>query len=222
MVVSMNLVGLNICKSEIGNLIDNIERLFPHLDNPTKEYYRVLAKQILFFKFIFDSYPDTYPAKVIISDFFNFMLDDINESTRYLYLNERSIIENYIRLILKDEAYSTHITFQSFIDLKRENASILSDAEYSKIMNEYKISCSYIHGGHKLTNHLVDNFEDCLNGISTISLRSKRNRINQTTDLFKILNKLFICNNREVVDNSFHRNREALKYLLGNQYSVLF
>ncbi|MGE1235604.1 hypothetical protein [Bacillus altitudinis] len=218
----MNLVGVNICKNEINNLIEDIERNFPDVDVQAKEYYRVIAKQILFFKHIFNTYPHTYPAKVIISDFFNFLLDDINESTRYLYLNERSIIENYIRLILKDDAHTTHITFQAFDDLKNRNTLILSDAEYGKIKNEYRIACSYIHGGHKLTNHLVDNFEDCLNGISTISQRSKRSRINQTLDLFKILNKLFIHNNREVVDNSFHRNKEALKYLLGKQYSAFF
>lgn len=219
--MNMNLVGLKICKSEIKNLIEDIERVFPQLDNQSKEYYRVIAKQILFFKFIFNTYSETYAAKVIISDFFNFMLDDIKDSTRYLYLNERSIIENYIRLILKDESYNTHITNQSFIDLKRENESILSDAEYGKIKNEYKISCSYIHGGYNLSNHLVDNFEDCLNGISTISQRSKRSRINQTLDLFKILNKLFIHNNKEVIETSFHRNKEALKYLLGSQYSYI-
>ncbi|MHA6168228.1 hypothetical protein [Bacillus mojavensis] len=217
----MDLIGLHICKKEINGLITNIDGQFPSLDNQAKEYYRVIAKQILFFKYILNAYPHTYAAKVIISDFFNFILDDINESTRYLYLNERSIIENYIRLILKDDAYTTHITSQSFIDLKEQNMSILNEAEYGKIMNEYKISCSFIHGGYKLTDHLVDNFEDCLNGISRISQRTKRNRINQTLDLFKILNKLFILNNKEVVDNSFHRNKPALKYLLGKQYALI-
>ncbi|BCC45898.1 hypothetical protein BCJMU02_1207 [Bacillus cereus] len=98
---------------------------------------------------------------------------------------------------------------------------ILKEDEYSKIMNEYKISCSYIHGGYKLANHLVDNFEECISGINVITQRSKVSRMRQTLDLFKILNKLFIINNLEVVDNSFHRNKYALRYLLGKQYSLL-
>ncbi|TYS86221.1 hypothetical protein [Rossellomorea aquimaris] len=217
----MNEIGLRICKEEINNLINNIERQFSPIDSQTVEYYRMIAKQTLFLKHILNTYPQTYFAKVLISDFFNFILNDINESTRYLYLNERSIIENYIRLILKKDEYITHITSQSFLDLKDQNKLILKEAEYSKIMNEYKISCSYIHGGYKLTDHLVDNFEDCVNGVDIITKRNKKNRINQTLDLFKILNKLFVINNIEVVDNSFHRNKYALKYLLGKQYGLL-
>jgi hypothetical protein len=217
----MDLIGLNICKEEIKDLITNIEEKFSPIDKQTLEYYRMIAKQILFLKHVLNTYPQTYFAKVLISDFFNFILNDLHESTRYLYLNERSIIENYVRLIVKKDEYITHINQQSFIDLRDQNKLILKEEEYGKIMNEYKISCSYIHGGYKLTDHLVDNFEDCVNGISIISQRSKRNRINQTLGLFKILNKLFIINNKEVVDNSFHRNKYALKYLLGKQYSLL-
>jgi len=221
MVIVMNDVGLKICKEEINGFITYIEQQFSPLDNQTAEYYRVIAKQALFFKHILNAYPQTYFVKVLISDFFNFILDDINEATRYLYLNERSIIENYIRLILKKDEYITHITSQSFKDLKEQNKLILKEDEYSKIMNEYKISCSYIHGGYKLANHLVDNFEECISGINVITQRSKVSRMRQTLDLFKILNKLFIINNLEVVDNSFHRNKYALRYLLGKQYSLL-
>ncbi|QUG42635.1 hypothetical protein KD050_05005 [Psychrobacillus sp. INOP01] len=216
----MNEVGLKICKEEINDLITYIEQL-SQLDKKTIEYYRVIAKQTLFFKHILNAYPQTYFVEVLISDFFNFILNDINESTRYLYLNERSIIENYIRLILKKDEYISHITSQSFVDLKEQNRLVLNESEYSKIMNEYKISCSYIHGGNILANHLVANFEECVNGVNDITKRNKANRMNQTLDLFKILNKLFIINNLEVVDNSFHRNKYALNYLLGKQYSLL-
>ncbi|WP_218924519.1 hypothetical protein, partial [Bacillus cereus] len=72
-------------------------------------------------------------------------MNDIKLETRYYYLNQRSIIENYMRLILKSEQYVTHITKQSFLDLKQQNQSNLSEREYTKIVNEYKIACSYIH-----------------------------------------------------------------------------
>ncbi|MCZ2259962.1 hypothetical protein [Sporosarcina sp. G11-34] len=217
----MNKVGLEICKEEINGFISYIEQQYSSLDKQTAEYYRVIAKQTLFFKYILNAYPETYFVRVLISDFFNFILNDIDESTRYLYLNERSIIENYIRLILKNDEYITHITSQSFKDLKEQNKLTLNDAEFGKIMNEYKISCSYIHGGYNLENHLVDNFEECVHGVNIISNRNKKNRMRQTLELFKILNKLFIINNTEVVDNSFHRNKYALNYLLGKQYSLL-
>ncbi|MGR9527403.1 hypothetical protein ACSS31_27350 (plasmid) [Priestia megaterium] len=148
----MNYVEVKICKEEINNLIKYIEDYAikskgSTIDNKTKDFYRVISKQIIFFKKVLNAYPKTYFIKVIISDFLSLILNDIKLETRYYYLNQRSIIENYMRLILKDDQYVTHITRQSFLDLKQKNQSNLSEKEYTKIMNEYKIACSYIHGG---------------------------------------------------------------------------
>jgi hypothetical protein len=219
----MNFVDVNIRKDEINNLIRYIEDYAiksrgSAIDNRTKEFYRIIAKQIIFFKYILNAYPKTYFIKVIISDLLSLILNDIKLETRYYYLNQRSIIENYMRLILKDEQYATHITKQSFLDLKQKNELNLNDREYNKIVNEYKIACSYIHGGDFLREHLVSNFEECLISKPKISERQRKNQVTQFIDLINILNKLFLIHNTEEIDSSFHRSKVTLEYLMGKRY----
>lgn len=223
----MRYVETQICKDEINNLINYIEQYAVKskgstVDNKTKDFYRVISKQVIFFKYILSSYPKTYFIKVIISDFLSLILNDLKSEKRYYYLNQRSIIENFLRLILKDEQYSERITSQSFADLRERNQSNLSEEEYSKIVNEYKIACSYIHGGDFLKEHLVSNFEECLENKTKISERQRKSQVAQFIDLISILNKLFLLHNTEVIDNSFHRNKATLKYLMGKQYMVKF
>jgi hypothetical protein len=219
----MKYVGLVDCKDEINNLIDYIEKYGIEsgdaiIDNRTKEFYRFISKQIIFFKYILNAYPKTYSIKVIISDFLSLILNDIKLETRYYYLNQRSIIENYMRMILQDEKNISHITKQSFLDLRQQNELNLSALEYNKITNEYKIACSFIHGGDYLRVHLVSNFEECLESKTKISERKRKNQISQFIDLTNILNKLFLIHNTEVIDNSFHRSKVTLEYLMGKRY----
>ena len=223
----MNYVEVKIHKDEINNLIQYIEDYAIKsksitIDNRTKEFYRLISKQIIFFKCILNAYPKTYFIKVIISDFLSLILNDIKLETRYYYLNQRSIIENYLRLILKDEQYVTHITKQSFLDLKQQNESNLSEKDYSKIVNEYKIACSYIHGGDFLRVHLVSNFEECLDSKTKISERQRKSQISQFINLISILNELFLLHNTEEIDSSFHRSKVTLEYLMGKRYMDKF
>ncbi|WP_028592437.1 hypothetical protein [Paenibacillus massiliensis] len=223
----MKYVGIEICKEEINTLIQYLENYsIKHnkgtFDQITKEFYRLVSKQIIFFKFMLEAYPKTYAIKVIISDFLSLILNDLKSETRYYYLNQRSVIENYLRMILKNEMKITHITKQSFLDLKQQNATELSKIEYNKILNEYKIACSFIHGGDYLKVHLVSNFEECLESKTKISERQRKSQISQFIDMVNILNKLFLVNNTEEIDNSFHRNKVTLEYLMGKRYMEKF
>ncbi|MEI2282733.1 hypothetical protein [Paenibacillus polysaccharolyticus] len=219
----MKYVDVNLRKEEISRLIQYIETYvienkIEDIDTKSKNFYRFISKQIVFFKIVLNSYPNTYFVKVIISDFLSLILNDLKLEMRYYYLNQRSIIENYIRLILKDDQYTTNITKQSFIDIREQLGSELSDNEYSKVINEYKIACSFIHGGDYLRGHLVSNFEDALKNETQISERQRTNQIDQFIDMINILNKLFLLKNIDEIDSSFHRSKATLEYLMGKRY----
>lgn len=223
----MKYVGVELCKDEINSLIQYIESYAINykssvFDQRTKEFYRFISKQIIFFKFILKAYPKSYPIKVMISDFLSMILNDLKSETRYYYLNQRSVIENYMRMILKDEINITHITQQSFWNLKHQNEIELSEIEYSKIVNEYKIACSFIHGGDFLKEHLVSSFEECLENKTKMSQRQRKSQISHFTELISIFNKLFLIHKTEEIDNSFHRNKVTLEYLMGKRYMDKF
>lgn len=223
----MKYVGIEICKNEINDLNEYLENYSmsqygKFLDQKTREFYRFISKQIIFFKYVLRAYSKTYSIKVVISDFLSLILNDLKSEQRYYYLNQRSIIESYMRLILKDEINNTHITKQSFLNLKQQNETELSEVEYNKIINEYKIACSFIHGGNFLSEHLVSNFSECLDEKTKISERTRKSQIFQFIELINIFNKIFLIHNIEVVDNSFHRDKVTLEYLMGKKYMTKF
>lgn len=223
----MRYIGTELCKEEIDNLISYVENYngnfnYISMDQKTIEFYRFISKQVIFFKFILKAYPKTYSIQVIVSDFLSLIVNDLKLETRYYYLNQRSIIENYMRMILKDQSNITHITKQSFKDLKEQNQLELNEIEYNRIINEYKIACSFIHGGNFLQEHLVSNFEECVDNKTQISERKRKGKISQFFEMVNILNKLFLIHNSEEIDNSFHRNKVTLEYLMGKRYMIKF
>ncbi|MBE7680088.1 hypothetical protein GUA98_06355 [Paenibacillus sp. P13VS] len=223
----MRYIGTELCKEEIDNLISYVENYngnfnYISMDQKTIEFYRFISKQVIFFKFILKAYPKTYSIQVIVSDFLSLIVNDLKLETRYYYLNQRSIIENYMRMILKDQLNITHITKQSFKDLKEQNQLELNEIEYNRIINEYKIACSFIHGGDFLQEHLVSNFEECVDNKTQISERKRKGKISQFFEMVNILNKLFLIHNSEEIDNSFHRNKVTLEYLMGKRYMIKF
>ena len=217
----MKYVEITHLKEEIDELWAFIKLYSEEIDGEVleqrdQEFYRFIAKQIVFFKKILITYPKSYFVRVLISDLYSLIINDIKKEKRYYYLNQRSIIENYIRMIVKNEENNSHITRKSFLDLKEHNP--IKESEYGKLMNEYKIACSYIHGGEKMSEYLVTNFEESIKLSTTISQRQRKNQIYQFTDLINILNGLFLSNNYEDVDSAFHRSKVVLKYLMGNNY----
>lgn len=217
---------INIVKSEVNDFISTITQYAANLEidvlQSDQDFYSVLAKQILFFKYILATYPTSYYTKIIISDFYYYILSNLKKETRYSYLNERSIIENYLRMIVKNENYETHISFKTFEELKDASYGI-TITEYSFLRSEYVNSCGYIHGGQILKNELSSVFNECIKNDRYLPLRKRRERNETIIRLLKILNRLFIENNREAVSSSFHRRKTILKYLLGEEsMEILF
>src|SRR5699024_214265 len=106
--------------------------------------YRYISKQIIFLKYMLSQKRYNHVIKVLISDYYYLLLAIINKEERYVYLNERSIIEGYLRMIVRNDDRENYITRSIFDKLKqRESVSL---AYYNTIREEYRISCGYIHG----------------------------------------------------------------------------
>lgn len=218
----MKFIEITNIKQELDDLLKSIndykiEVYFgTELEQGDIEFYRFIGKQIIFFKKILVAYPNSYFVKVLISDYYSLIINDVKKESRYYYLNQRSIIENYLRMIDKNEKNHSHVTRKTFEALKANNE--ISIGNYSKLMNEYKIACSYIHGGLIISDYLVANFQESLNFKTEISIRNRKSQRNQFIDMVNILNNLFLENNSEAVDSAFHRSKLLLKYLMNEKY----
>ena len=73
-----------------------------------------------------------------------------------MYVNERSIIENYLRSIMDISVQDNHVTDKVFQELRQKNFHCdFDDKEYSLIRSEYSTSCGYIHGSNILNDNLA-------------------------------------------------------------------
>lgn len=113
---TISIQALNDIKKDIEEFMQTIKKRsnlinYHQIDN---DFFCFLSKHIIFFKYLYNNNNDNYFYKVIISDLYYLILSIIENNERYLYLNERSIIENYTRAIMQTEVETNYVTDNLF------------------------------------------------------------------------------------------------------------
>lgn len=180
-----------------------------------EDFFAFISKQIIFMKNLYLFGTKKYFFQVLISDFYNYIISILQNNHRYIYLNERSIIENYMRCILNESVENNHITTNLFDLLKEKYVSCLSETEYSLLKSEYRTACGYVHGGKNLKDTLVFDFEECMG--EKKSLKSKKKYYERIIVLIKVYNRILVKAYPEFISEVFHRRKTLLGYLLGNE-----
>lgn len=181
-----------------------------------RDFFIFISKRIIFFKTINLTDTPLYTIKVLISDMYNLILTIINNEKRYIYLNERSIIENYTRLVLNSNLENDHITVNLFDKIKNNYSTIFTNDIFSLIKNEYRIACSYIHGGNSLESSLISYFNECIAANECLTERYKY--YDRFKKIIQCYDKIFIYTHGFLIDVAFHRRKSVLGYLLGSKY----
>lgn len=214
---------MKVSVSQFINLLSNYSTS-NNLDAITqqeKNFFEFISKQILFVREVYNNYPH-YRLKVLISDYYNYIVSIIRGENRYIYLNERSIIEGYTRWIVSTTVEEDHITPALIAQLKSNNyIHPLTDDEYSLIKSEYVTSCGFIHGSQLLNSSLSYVFQECIEKCSAIkNINCYFQRIMR---IIKIFNRLVISNMTEQIDTTFWCKKSILEYLIGkDNVSILF
>lgn len=201
-----------VCKIKSISIENNFD--FTQYD---RDFFSFISKHIIFFKCLFIwNGTNKYFYKVLISDFYYFILSIIKTEKRYVYVNERSIIENYMRIIMKNSLCYGYVTAKSFTQLRQKKFNcFFSDSEYSLIRSEYTTACNFIHGGNVLNDSLIYDLQECMNNNFPISKRKEYyNRLIRT---LKIFDRLLISENAIYINGCFHREKSFLGYLIGSQ-----
>ncbi len=175
-------------------------------------FFSFISKQIVFLKNVYEI-ERNYKIKVLISDYYNYIVSIIKNEHRYMYVNERSIIENYTRWIVSTDVEKNYITNRVFEEFKTKTS--LSEAEYKLIKSAYSDSCGYIHGSTILNDDLVYVFKECIANEKRI--KNMNNYFTSFMRIIKIYNRLIICTYPDLIDNSFFRRKSVLKYLVGEE-----
>ena len=159
MTMDMTYIEIKEIKSNIKQFLDEIQKFAEikqfEVVQKDRDFFSFIAKHIVFFKYLYKGAQNTYYYKVLISDLYYLILSIIEREMRYMYVNERSIIENYMRAIMQISLQDNHITESIFQEMRSKNFQCdFTNAEYSLIKNEYVTSCEYIHGGNILSDNM--------------------------------------------------------------------
>lgn len=214
---------INEIKNKIKDFIIELDKFSmcscnSSLSQKEKDFFAFLSKQIIFLKNIYE-FENKYSIKVLISDYYNYIISIVKGEHRYMYVNERSIIENYTRLVTSISVDVNYITSDVFDKLRKHPD--ISSKEYSLIKSEYCNSCGYIHGSKLLNNDLAYVFKECIIGYGKV--RNINNYFDNIIKIIKTYNRILILSYSELIDNCFFRKKSVLKYLIGNNnVEILF
>lgn len=216
----MTYSEIKLIKSNISMFIDKLNEISlqskQDIDEEQRKFFIFISKHIVFFKHLYEGMGNMYFFKVIISDLYYYILSILKNETRYIYLNERSIIENYTRAVVRKTVEEDHVTENLFEQMKGINFSFdFKEEDYSLIKDEYITSCGYIHGSSILDENLSFFLGECLENNQFIKDTSKYyKRINR---VFKVYDKMLISEYGEAISGCFHRQKTLLGYLLGDE-----
>ena len=214
----MTYSELKSIKSNIDIFINKLNEIsisFNHeLTQEEKAFFVFISKHIIFFKYLYEGMGNMYFFKVIISDLYYYTLSILKNETRYIYLNERSIIENYTRAVIRKTVEADHVTENLFLKIKDLEFSFdFTEQDYSLIKSEYTTSCGYIHGSSLLDGDLSFVLEKCLENSKFIKdINKYHERIRK---IFKIYDKMLISEYGNSISSCFHRQKTIFEYLLG-------
>lgn len=214
----MTYSELHLIKSDINtfvNRLNDISNEYNHdLTKEEKDFFIFISKHIVFFKYLYKGTESMYFFKVIISDMYYYILSILKNETRYIYLNERSIIENYTRAVVRKTVEEDHVTERLFLIMKSIKFKFdFKEEDYSLIKSEYTTSCGYVHGSNILNESLSFVLNECLENNKFIRDINKYHE--RIRNILRIYDKMLISEYGDFISSCFHRRKTILSYLLG-------
>jgi len=213
---------IKICIKELENISSKNNNILVEAD---KNFFSFILKKILLYKKLGKYWSNKkylFSFKVIVSDLFSLIFTVIEKKERYCFLNERSIIENFTRILVSVSIEEDYITKNVLEKLKKK----LTFKEISFINNEYDISCGYIHGSDILSETLISIFSDNLLVKNNKSFSSNKRKCSFYLRIIKLLSiyeKLLINKYPNEIDGIFFKEKDIFEYLTNkNSLELLF
>lgn len=175
-----------------------------------------LAKHIVFFKMISSVIHDRRYNRLynlVISDLLSLSFEITRNEQRYIYLNERSLIESFMRIITKCDGRVKGIS-PVFLQLQEISKNLPVKVEYDLIKSEYAMASNYIHGNVKDTDTLSLFLEDCIRkkGLPSKKIKQYFQRLVRVIVSF---DRMLINQQVDQINEAFYRKSKIMQYLIG-------
>lgn len=222
---SISSTLLNSTKLSIKEAMKTIttfcEERHIQLDGAKVGFFRNLVRQAVFLSLIINNIKDEKSKNTI-----NLLISDLLDLIRYTILGyerpfsliERSIIENYIRLIQKQYLDNNHITLAVIESFHSDYKFAITDTEYSLIRTVYADTSKSIHGA--INSDVLQYIDQHFSEKDSFSKTEKDfQRMNK---VIKTLNYCFAIKFKYEMYNTFFRQVTVLEYLTSTEVKNKF
>lgn len=175
-----------------------------------------IAKYILFLKRIQKSKAYGHYGSCFIYDMLMLMHSLTQNSERDFYTTYRSAIENFVRCFLEIEDNDETGVRNLFSNLRVLCINGESEEIITYIEGEYGKCCNFVHSNIKANMEIYEYYADILKQ-NELSKEKTDRLINCVMTFVKKITELMIENKILWVDETFYKDKQTLKFLIGNQ-----
>lgn len=136
-------------------------------------------------------------------------------SLRVYYTFYRSIIENFVRVILRYENTNATGVRNMFTELR--NKYDITDKNFiDYIEGEYGKCCEVIHSNRNANLTMYEYYEEII-AADELDFKKIKELFKQLAGFYNLCKRFIIINDYEQVNESFHNQKEVLYYLIGQK-----
>ncbi|MGF7049179.1 hypothetical protein J2T13_003687 [Paenibacillus sp. DS2015] len=217
---------------ELVKKVDHLEEIkeevvkFLSLLQSTKQFpntieLQAVVKYIIAMKSIVNNHEDSHYKNSLIFDIISILHSLTGTSVRQYHYIFRSFIENYHRSMLDLEDNDEMGVNQLFRSMKKKYGNTVeSQIIIDFIANEYDESCLYVHSNTKAKTTVQMYYVDIINN-DDFDEDTLSSTITKTFVILKKMLELLIVSRPDIIENAFYRNKQKLKYLIGERLYTL-
>lgn len=192
-----------------------------HKKLPCTNEIKCIAKNILFLKEYIENDNIRYYKDYMIYDSL-MLIHSLTQNSKKVFFNiYRSFIENFVRSILEledDDRTGVRKLFENFKKLGEDKTT--NEIIYF-IEGQYSEGCDFVHSNIRAGINVFTYYSDI---VSSDEMNDKqiRDLIMRVLTLFKKIVELIIYTNSSKIDSIFYRNKQKLKFLIGEKNFNIF
>lgn len=210
---------IDICKGDIKFFNELVQK---DIGSVTETQLTSIAKGIIFFKRVFLCQDPIYChySECLISDSLNLVHSLGIKSQRLYYTTYRSLIENFVRVLLKyDNLNDTGV--RNMIKELRNKYGGAGKKFIDYLEGEYGKCCGIVHSNFKANLDLYSYYEDFLS-VDEIKDAEINNYINIFETFCNKSKKFMVEHEFSLVNDCFYNHKELLSFLIGKKNYTYF
>lgn len=210
---------IELCKEDINAFIKLVKE---DVGDVPEAQIKPISKGLIFFKRVFvqNEVGHTHYSECLISDALSLVHSLGIRSQRLYYTTYRSLIENFVRVLLKYDDFNDTGVRNMFRELRDEYGNVGVDfIDY--IDGEYGKCCSVIHSNTKAKLHLYSYYEELVQS-DEMDKKTVDSYVNALCTFFNKAKEFMVENMPQFINESFYNHKELLYFLVGEKnYSSL-